>query len=146
MNTSQEGLALIRKYEGLELKAYRCPAGVWTIGYGHTKGVSPKQVIDQNEANWLLANDVQGYEAAVNELVTVPLLQREFDALVSFTFNLGAGSLRQSTLLRRLNAGEDKATVFREELPRWNKGPNGPLLGLTYRRNAEVNLACGQHS
>ena len=112
-----------------------------TIGVGHTgPDVKPEMMITQSEADQLLAQDVERFEKAVTELISVPLKQQEFDALVSFAFNCGAGALGESTLRRRLNAGEEKPKVFAEELPRWD---NGGLAGLVRRREAEVKLANG---
>ena len=97
--------------------------------------------ITQAEADRLLAEDLQRFEKTVTDMITVPLDQCEFDSLVSFAFNTGAGALQESTLRRRLNAGESKPKVFAEELPRWVNGANGPLEGLVRRRDAEVRLA-----
>ena len=136
---SSKGLALIKEFEGCFLTAYICPAGVLTIGVGHTgPDVKPEMMITQSEADQLLAKDVERFEKAVTELINVPLKQQEFDALVSFAFNCGAGALGESTLRRRLNAGEEKPKVFAEELPRWT---SGGMAGLVRRREAEVKLA-----
>ena len=89
----------------------------------------------------MLRDDLDRFERAVIKNIDVALDQCEFDALVSFSFNTGAGALQESTLRKRLNRGEDKPTVFSEELPRWVNGPNGPLEGLVKRRAAEVKLA-----
>jgi lysozyme len=114
----------------------------WTIGYGHTgPDVRPGNKITQNTADQLLVGDLKRFEDAVSRLIDVTLTQHEFDAIVSFTFNTGAGSLEHSTFRRRINAGEDKATCFREEFPKWVNGGNGPMPGLIRRRNAEVALA-----
>lgn len=105
MNLSDKGKQLIKKYEGCRLKAYKCPRGVWTIGYGHTNNVRPDDVITQDEANELFKRDVKIFENTINRLVKAKLNQNQFDALVSFTFNLGYGDkgLGGSTLLRLLN-------------------------------------------
>jgi lysozyme len=138
----EAGLKLIKSFEGLMLHAYKCSAGVLTIGYGHTGGdVYPDQVITDTTAEELLQKDLRRFEKGVGDYVNVPLTQNEFDALVSFAFNCGLGALAESTLLRRLNAGEDKPTVFRQELVKWVNGPNGPLPGLVRRRDAEIALA-----
>ena len=137
--TGNKGLALIKEFEGCRLEAYVCPAGVLTIGVGHTgPDVKPQMVITQSEADRLLQQDVQRFEKAVIDQINVPLDQCEFDALVSFAFNCGAGALSESTLRRRLNAGEEKPKVFAEELPRWT---SGGMAGLVRRRDAEVKLA-----
>lgn len=98
-------------------------------------------VITEERAWQLLVEDLHRFEKAVRDIITVPLIQHEFDAIVSFTFNVGIGALKSSTFCRRINSGEDKATCFKEEFPRWNKGNNGPLPGLVRRRDAEVELA-----
>jgi len=141
MKTSVEGLNLIKDYEGLRLEAYYCSSGVLTIGYGHTgPDVWVGMTITESEAEHLLQQDLVKFENGVEELITVPLNQNQFDALVSFTYNVGVGALQDSTLRKRLNAGEDPNKVAEEELPRWNKGANGPLPGLTRRRESEVKL------
>lgn len=140
--TSPAGVALIKEFEGLRLQSYYCASGVLTIGYGSTgQHVYPGQVITEEVAEDLLRIDLGRFEEGVRELAKVDLTTNEFDALVSFSFNTGVAALEHSTLLRRLNAGEDKPTVFKEELPRWVNGSNGPLPGLVRRRQAEVDLA-----
>lgn len=141
MNTSQVGIDLIKKYEGLQLTAYECSSGVLTIGYGHTgPDVAPGQTISEERAEQLLKDDLEFFENAVKELIDIDLNQHQFDALVSFAFNCGDGALEQSTLRKRLNAGEDPCLVAKEELPRWNKGSKGVLPGLVKRREEEVKL------
>lgn len=137
---SKAGLSLIKEFEGCRLTSYTCAAGVLTIGYGSTgPHVTPGKTITQAEADALLLKDVARFEKGVNDLITVPLKQCQFDALVSFAFNCGNGALEESTLRKRLNAGEDPNTVAKQELPRWtNKG----LAGLVRRRTAEVNMFC----
>ena len=133
------GLALLKSFEGLKLTAYTCPAGVLTIGYGSTgPHVKPGMTITQAEADVLLQQDLERFEKAVVDLIDVDLDHCEFDALCSFSFNVGTGALADSTLRRRLNAGEDKPTVFASELPRWT---SGGMAGLVRRRDAEVKLA-----
>jgi GH24 family phage-related lysozyme (muramidase) len=147
METSRAGLDLIKSFEGLRLEAYPDPGTggePWTIGYGHTGGVKPGEKITKENAEQLLKLDLARFERAVSKLITVPLTQNEFDALVSFTFNVGEGALEDSTLRIRLNKGEPKATVLKEELPRWNKGGSGVMEGLVRRRAAEVKLATEQ--
>ena len=138
MHINQKGLDLIKKFEGCELEAYLCPAGVVTIGYGHTATARLGQVISEAEAEALLREDVKDAEAAVDRLVSVPLTDDEFSALVSFVFNCGAGAFEDSTLLKMLNAGAKTAS---NQLMRWNKGENGEVShGHTRRRNAERAL------
>ena len=119
-----------------------CPAGVLTIGYGHTgSDVRPGMQITEAYAEELLRKDLQRFEKDVVALIEVSLTQHEFDATVSFTFNVGSGSLSSSTFRRRINAGENKQRCFKEEFPKWVNGSNGPLAGLVRRREAEVDLA-----
>ena len=140
--TSQAGIDLIKEFEGCVLEAYVDAVGVLTIGYGHTgSDVKPGMTITEAEAEALLKEDLERFEQAVSHLIKVPFNQNEFDATVSFTFNCGAGALDSSTFKRRINAGEHKATCFREEFPKWVNGSNGPLPGLVRRRDAEVALA-----
>ena len=139
MQTSEKGFDLIRKYEGLQLAAYICPGGKLTIGYGHTgPDVTDGRRIDAEEANELLGRDVERFERAVNELVTVPMTQGMFDALISFSFNLGAGSLKSSTLLKKLNADDREGAA--DEFLKWNKAKGKVLAGLTARRESEREL------
>ena len=142
VTTSKAGIDLIKSFEGCELTAYWCPSGVLTIGYGHTgSDVYQGQTITEEQATHLLRVDLNRFEDAVRRLIKVPLTQGEFDALVSFSYNCGEGALQHSTLRRRINRGDDKATAFAEELPKWVNGANGPLLGLVRRRDAELKLA-----
>ena len=137
--TAQPGIDLIKHFEGCRLTAYICPAGVLTIGYGSTgPHVKPGMTITEAEAEALLKQDLTRFEKAVVDLIEVPFNQNEFDATVSFAFNCGAGALADSTFRRRINAGEDKATCFKEEFPRWT---SGGMAGLVRRRDAEVALA-----
>jgi GH24 family phage-related lysozyme (muramidase) len=136
------GLQLIKDFEGLRLDSYICPAGVLTIGYGSTgEHVYSGQHITEPEAEELLRKDLWRFEDCVSSRVEVLLTDSEYAALVSFAFNCGCGALQESTLLRRLNAGEPKPRVFSEELPKWVNGPDGPLPGLVRRREAELELA-----
>lgn len=138
MQTSSRGLELIENAEGLSLIAYQDSVVVWTIGYGHTLGVRAGQQITEARAVELLRKDVKRFESSVSRLVTVELNQNQFDALVSFTYNLGAGSLRTSTLLKHLNAGDyDRAAA---EFDRWVYAGGQKLRGLIKRRAAERKL------
>ena len=100
MTISEEGKSLIKKFEGCELTAYKCAAGVPTIGYGHIKGVSMGDTITQEEADEMFNHEMKEYETYVNTAVTVPLSQNQFDAIVSWVFNLGNGNLKASTMLK----------------------------------------------
>ena len=135
MKCSKEGLALIKKFEGCRLESYRCSANVLTIGYGHTGGVLETDVITQDDADKLLEEDIAKFEKYVNDNVTVELNQSQFDALVAWTFNLGVGNLRQSTMLRKLNEGDYQSVP--SEMNRWNKAGGKTLDGLIRRRKAE---------
>lgn len=138
MKCSKEGLALIKKFEGCRLESYRCSANVLTIGYGHTGGVLETDVITQDDADKLLEEDIAKFEKYVNDNVIVELNQSQFDALVAWTFNLGVGNLRQSTMLKKLNEGDYKSVPF--EMRRWNKAGGKTLDGLIRRRQAESLL------
>ena len=143
MTLSQEALALIRQLEGCHLAAYPDPgsgAEPWTIGYGHTgREVRPDLVIDQQQAEAWLQADGAAAERAVDQLVPPGALNRwQREALVSFCFNVGAGSLKVSTLLRRLEAGEGADRVLSEERPRWVRAEQGPLPALVRRRRLEL--------
>lgn len=127
---------LIREFEGLKLKAYKCPADVWTIGYGHTKNVEEGQVIDNDEAENFLDADAEEALKGIKSVVTVELTENQEAALISFVFNLGIGNLKKSTLLKVVNAGEDPSGEFLK----WNKGGGVVLAGLTRRRQAEADL------
>ena len=138
MKTSQAGIDLIKSFEGLHLDAYRCPAGVLTIGYGHTKGVRPGQSISEAEAERILKEDLERFERGVNEAVHIPIAQNEFDALVSLAFNIGRGAFASSTLVRKLNTGDRSGAA--DELLRWVRGGGRVLPGLVRRREAEQAL------
>tara|TARA_Y100000817_G_scaffold312262_1_gene305843 strand:- start:477 stop:920 length:444 start_codon:yes stop_codon:yes gene_type:complete len=135
---SLEGLSLIKKFEGLRLKAYKCSANVLTIGYGHTGGVKETDKITLEEADSLLEKDIAKFEEYVNDNVMVKLNQSQFDALVAWTFNLGPGNLRESTMLKKLNNQEYESVPF--EMRRWNKAGGKTLDGLIRRREAESLL------
>lgn len=141
MRISEYGLNLIKHFEGLRLQAYQCSAGVWTVGYGHTADVRSGDVIDEAQAGILLLRDVAASEKTVRQHVKVPLSQGQFDALVSFVFNLGRGNFRTSALLRKLNAGDYAGAA--NELPRWVHAGGLRLPGLVRRREAERNLFMG---
>lgn len=134
----QAGLELIKKFEGCKLKAYLCPAGIMTIGYGHTHGVVKNQEITQEQADQLLEDDLQIFINAVDQNTNVKLTQNEFDALVAFTFNVGIGAFKQSTLCKLIN--ENKLELAAEQFARWNKAGGKVLPGLVRRRAAEKAL------
>ena len=136
---TKEGIDLIKRFEGCRLTAYKCPAGVWTIGYGHTKGVKEGQRISEAEAERMLAEDLQYFDQMVGMMVTQPLEAHQMDALVSFAYNCGVMALKGSTLLKRVNANP-KDPRIREAFMMWNKAGGKVLQGLVKRREAEANL------
>ena len=142
MHMSQGGLDnLLKKFEGCRLKAYRCPAGILTIGYGHTSAAGAPEVHDgmtitQDEAESILKNDLVKYEQPVAAMVKVDLEQNQFDVLVDFAYNAGVGALKTSTLLKKVNAGDFDAVP--DELMKWTKGGGKVLPGLVRRRQAEA--------
>lgn len=138
MKTSKQGIELIKRFEGLRLKAYRCPAGVLTIGWGHTGGVIADMVIDRAEAERLLVEDVAVAERCVNA-DDVGLRQNQFDALVSFVFNVGIANYRESTLRRMVLADADNPAIAKEFM-RWVYAKGKRLLGLVRRREAESEM------
>ncbi len=136
---SENGYALTKQFEGLELKSYKDTGGRWTIGYGHTgPGIVRGMVIDTAQAESLLVADVAWAVACVNKAITAPINQNQFDALVDFTFNLGCLAFTTSKLLQMVNAGKFEAAA--SEFMRWNKVKGKPLAGLTKRRFAESVL------
>lgn len=146
MKTSDNGIALLKAHEGLRLEAYPDAGYGWsraTIGYGHTSQAGPPAVtkgmkITAVGAEEILRSDLVAFENAVRSAVHVPLNQNQFDALVSFTFNLGPGNLKTSTLLKKLNAGDYAGAA--DQFPRWNKSNGKVLAGLTKRRAAERQM------
>tara|TARA_R100000152_G_C6782201_1_gene218965 strand:+ start:11652 stop:12131 length:480 start_codon:yes stop_codon:yes gene_type:complete len=142
MKISGEGLALIKKFEGCELESYRCSANVVTIGYGHTRTAKEGMTITREEADMLLEEDIRSFETSVLSLVEVDLKQCEFDALIAWTFNLGAGNLKSSTLLKRINAKDWNDVPH--QIKRWNKANGTVLQGLIRRREAEALLFQGK--
>lgn len=143
LTTSDRGLALIKEFEGLETVAYPDPGNKvtgepWTIGYGHTRGVRKGDTCTEEQATEWLREDLGAAEGAVKHLVDVALTQPQFDALVSFVFNCGAGNFGNSTLLRLLNKWDYAGAA--DQFPRWNRGADGVLPGLVRRRAAEREL------
>lgn len=143
MQMTDEGLALIRRFEGFRARAYRCPAGVWTIGYGHTAQAGPPVVtrgmeVDEAEARRILAADVDRFARDVRPLLTRDVSPAQFSALVSFAFNVGIGAFRSSSVLKAVNAGRFHAVPARLKL--WVKAGGRVLPGLERRRAAEAEL------
>lgn len=138
MYFSKDAVDLVKDSEQLSLKAYRCPAGVLTIGWGHTKDVAPDQEITVEQAEKYLAEDMQESLEVVERIVRVPLQQGQVDALVDFVFNLGSGNLAKSTLLTELNFGNYKGAA--EEFKKWSLCNGKRLEGLVKRRAKEEVL------
>ena len=138
MNLGYKGTKILKFFEGCRLTAYQDSVGVWTIGYGHTKGVYDGMTITQEEAEQMLLTELEEYEGYVEKYVTVPLTQNQFDALVVWVYNLGPTNFRNSTLLKELNSGN--YTAAGKEITRWNKAGGKVLAGLIKRREAEAEL------
>ena len=142
---SQKGLELIKQFEGLSLTPYVCAGGINTIGYGNTYYTNGKKVtlkdpkITQKQAEELLKHSLSTYEKAVDSFCRDDISQSQFDALVSFAYNVGTGALQKSTLIKKVNANPKDATIA-DEFLKWNKSAGRVLAGLTRRRQAEANL------
>ena len=138
MKANEKAYSLIRQFEGQRLTAYRCPAGVWTIGYGHTSGVVPGMSITKEQAEELLRQDIETAENIVS--AECPnLRQCQFDALVSFVFNVGGGNFRKSTLLKKIKSNPDDNSIM-DEFLRWVYANGVVLPGVQKRRLAEMRL------
>lgn len=142
MQTSREGIELIKKFEGCRLEPYYCSANVLTIGYGHTRTAQSGVSWSQDHAEHMLKLDLEEFEGYVEELVTVPLHQNQFDALIAWCFNLGPANLKASTLLKVLNSGDYEGVPA--QIKRWNKAGGKVLEGLIRRREAEALLFQGE--
>ena len=138
MKTSQKGIELIKRHEGFRSKAYRCPAGVLTIGYGHTKNVKEGQIITESEGVDLLKIDLDVAEKMVNRELS-GLNQNQFDALVSFVFNIGSGNFSRSNVLKKAKINLNDPTIV-NDFAAWNKGGGKVLPGLVKRRLDEAEL------
>jgi lysozyme len=144
MKTSQVGLDLIKRYEGVRRKPYRCPAGLWTVGVGHLIGDglslpdSWNRTLEAAEIDALLAKDVARFERGVARYISAKLTQGQFDALVSFSFNLGLGTLQRSKVRLKFNRGDMDGAIA--SLLKYNKAGGTELNGLTFRRKAEAAL------
>ena len=139
MKISAAGIELLKQFEGCRLTAYQDSVGVWTIGFGTTAGVKEGQTISQVKAEEYLRFDLAIFEKAVTESLKVPVNQNQFDALVSFTYNVGVSAFRSSTLLNLINEKTDKKVVA-AEFSKWVKAGNQTLPGLVSRRKAESEL------
>ena len=138
MKLGERGTEILKYFEGCKLTAYQDSVGVWTIGYGHTKGVYNGMTITQEEAEQMLLTELEEYEGYIENMVTVPLTQNQFDALVVWIYNLGPTNFKNSTLLKELNAGNYNAAG--QEITRWNIAGGKVLAGLVKRREAEAEL------
>ncbi len=141
MQLSNKGHDLLKYFEGCELEAYQDSVGVWTIGYGHTKGVHEGMVITQEQAEQMLLDELKEYEGYVEDMVEVELTQEQFDALVVWVYNLGPTNFKNSTLLKRINEGNFEDVPY--QMKRWNKAGGKVLLGLERRREAEAKMFQG---
>lgn len=140
---TKDGLQHLKVLEGGVFTAYQDAVGVWTIGYGHTKGVKEGDSISMNEADEMLEKELIEYENYVDTLVTVPLTDYQRDALISWTYNLGPTNLKSSTMLRKLNEGDYDAVPH--EMMRWTKAGGKELEGLVKRRTVEANMFQGEY-
>ena len=142
---SQKGVDLIKQFEGLSLTPYVCAGGINTIGYGNTYYTNGKKVtlkdpkITTQQAEELLKHSLSTYEKAVDSFCRDDISQPQFDALVSFAYNVGTGALQKSTLIKKVNANPKDVTIA-DEFLKWNKSAGRVLAGLTRRRQAEANL------
>ena len=140
-----KGLALIKEFEGCKLTAYKCSAGVWTIGFGNTfyedgSAVKKGDTIDQESANILFLKIVEVFVKGVNKLITSEVTQNQFDAMVSLSFNIGLGNFKRSSVLRKVNNKPEDVHSIGESFLLWNKAGGNILNGLVRRRIAEVKL------
>lgn len=138
MKASIDAYELIKQFEGLRLEAYLCPAGIWTIGYGHTSGVSPNSFITIQEADEYLHRDVATIEMQLNKL-NLSLRQCQWDAIVSFVFNVGIGNFKSSTLLAKIRINPDDNSII-DEFLRWVYANGKVMRGLQKRRLTEMKL------
>ena len=138
MKTSNKGIELIKQHEGFRARAYKCPADVWTIGFGHTRGVKSGDVITKEQGERFLIQDVQIAEQEVNSH-GLTFNQNQFDALVSFVFNVGSGNFTRSTLLHKVKVNANDPTIA-YEFSRWKYGGGKVLPGLVRRRKDETDL------
>lgn len=138
LTVSERLVNMIKKYEGFRANPYTCPGGILTIGYGTTMKPGQYTSITKDQADGILRKTISGFERSVKNLVTVPLNQNQFDALVSFAYNVGAGALKRSTLLKKLNSGDYQAAA--NEFSKFVKSNGKVLQGLVKRREEERNL------
>jgi lysozyme len=144
MKVNSEGYALIKKFEGCVLKAYKCPAGIWTIGYGNTfyeDGMKVKEgdVITQARAEELAKFIIDQFAVTIAPFILQPLNNNQFSACVSLAYNIGTGGFKRSSVFRKLNVNPNDATIA-DSFRLWNKGGGKVLKGLVRRREAEIAL------
>jgi lysozyme len=144
MKVNAEGYALLKKFEGCVLKAYKCPAGVWTIGFGNTfyeDGTKVKEgdVITQQRADELAKYIVEQFATSIRAMIKQPLNENQFSACVSLAYNIGTGGFKKSSVLRKLNVNPTDPTIA-DSFRLWNKGGGVVLKGLVRRREAEITL------
>jgi lysozyme len=139
---TEKGLELIKYFEGCRLTAYKCPAGVWTIGYGTTQGVKPNMVITQAQAETFLKRDIKPVESVLNGM-GINYTQGQFDALVAWVYNLGIGAFKSSTMYRYIVARRNDVEIT-DQMVRWVNAGGRPLAGLKRRRVAEANIFLGK--
>lgn len=144
MKISARGIDLIKQFEGFKAEAYKCPAGVWTIGYGFTSDVKQGDTIARSDADKRLISELGYYERVIEKHVKKPLTQSQFDALASFVFNIGEGAFVKSTMLKLLNKGDMVGASA--QFSRWDKAKGMVLQGLVRRRRAEADLFDSQIS
>lgn len=140
MKTNERARQIIKSCESLRLQSYLCPAGVWTIGWGHAAGVKPGQTITREQAEALFREDIGQKERALDGLLSVRLNDNQYSALVSLVFNIGQGNFAGSTLRKVINAGPDDREQITCQWKRWNKSGGKVLRGLTLRRQMELDL------
>ena len=142
MKISKAGLDIIKQYEGCRLTSYKCPAGVWTVGFGWTEGVTPGMTITRAQAEELLTRGVVSYEKAVQDAIgDTKTTQNQFDAMVSLCYNIGPANFRKSTVVRQHKLGDYAAAA--DAFLMWNKAGGKVLAGLVKRREAERSLYLG---
>lgn len=137
MKISDNGISLIQRHEGCRLAAYKCPAGIWTIGYGHTSGVRQGMTITNLQATTYLRQDLKVVETCLSTAVSMPLTQNQFDALCSFVFNVGCGAFLRSTLLKKIKMNPSDPTI-RDEFAKYRFAGGKVLPGLEKRRREEA--------
>lgn len=143
MRTSQKGIDLIKEFEGYSERVYLCPGGVYTIGYGHTRGVQVGDTCTREKAEEYLRDDLRDTEETIQDLIDVPLTQNQFDALVCLVYNIGSGNFYDSTIRKVINYKVSDIEEYRRAWMMWVKAQGRVLKGLVRRREAEFKLFKG---